>query len=192
MWYAGKQSNLYGLKLPHFAFAAWISDNLTRKFGLDMNNQLQLRVLALIYYSHLFSETYTDDDFLKLLIRAREDVLIPKVIEEINARVTKLDNIDDFCAACYEVTGNIRMKDLDYTVLINIFGNNWGGQNGKELVLLAMEHPPTWISLVYASLTQRAFKKNFVTSVVDKLDKRGKGDEFLKELTTLTRTQVEV
>ena len=158
---------------------------------LDLNNQLQLRILSLIYYSHLFTDSYDEDDFTKLVIRSKEDIIIPKLIEEIKDRIKDIENIDDFCKACYDVTGNIRLKDLDYSVLINILSNNWIGSNGKELVLLSLEHPPTWLSLVYASLTQRSFKKNFIATVVDKLDKRGKGEEFIQSLFKITSEYTE-
>lgn len=185
MWYTGKQSSIYSLKLGHFAFSSWISDNLTRKFGLDLNNQLQLRILSMIYYSKLFTNEFTDEDFNKLIIRSKEDVLIPRLIEEVYEKAGDLENIDDFCKACYTVTDNIRLKGLDYSVLINILNNNWIGANGKELCLLSLEHPPTWLSLVYVSLTQRSFKKNFIASVVDKLDKRGKGEDFINTLANI-------
>ena len=186
MWYTGKQASIYGLKLGHFAFASWLSDNLTRKFGLDMHHQLQLRVLALIYYAKLFTDFFTEEDLQKLIIRCKEEILVPRLVEEVYERVNELDNIEDFCKACYDVTGNIRLKGLDYAVLINVLSNNWIGSNGKELALLSLEHPPTWLSLVYGALTQRSFKKNFITSVVDKLDKRGKGQEFINALSVLT------
>lgn len=187
MWFTGKQSSIYSLKLGHFAFASWLSENLTRKFGLDLQNQLQLRVLALLYYAKLFSDDFDDDEFNKLMIRSKEDVLVPKLVEEVWERAGKLDDIDDFCTACYDVTQNIRLKGLDYNVLTNVVGNNWMGANGKEMALLSLEHPPTWLSLVHASLTNRSFKKNFIATVVDKHDKRGKGEEFLTQFTSITR-----
>jgi len=192
MWFVGKQSNIYNFKFPHFIFASWLSENLTRKFGLDLSNQLQLRILAFIYYSHLFTENYSRDDFDKLLIRSKEDSIVPKLIEEVNSRVTtELKTIDDFCKDCYEVTGNIRLKDFNYQVLLNILTNNWFGDTGKELTILSLEHPPTWVSLVYASLTQKSFKKAFIATIVDKLNKRGKGDDFLTALSSLTVTQAD-
>jgi hypothetical protein len=189
MWVIGKQSSLYGLKFPHFVFANWLSENLTKKFGLDLNNQIQLRVLALIYYSKLFTNNYSNDDFNKLIVRLKEDILVPKLIEEIYEKISdnQLENIDDFCKACYTVTGNIRLKNLDTNVLINIITNNWLGLNGKELVILSLEHPPTWISLVYAALTQKSFNKSFISNIAEKLNKKGKGDDFLKSLIYLTR-----
>jgi len=187
MWFVEKESALYTLKLAHFAFATWLSDNLTKKFGLDMNNQLQLKILALIYYSRLFTDNYTDDDFTKLLVRSQDDIIIPKLLEEVKDQIGDLENIEDFCKACYDVTKNIRLKNLDLNVMVNLVANNWIGNMGKELAMLSLEHPPTWISLVYSSLTQRSFKKSYIAGIVDKLDKRGKGDEFLKALIGITR-----
>jgi len=192
MWYVNKQHNIYGLKFPHFVFASWLSENLTRKFGLDLSAQLQLRVLGLIYYSHLFTDTFTSDDFDKLVIRGKDESIIPKLVEEINEKVTSLNNIDDFCKACYEVTGNIRLKGLDYSVLLNILNNNWYGDSAKELTILSLEHPPTWVSLVYASITQRSFRKTFISSIVEKMNKRGKGEDFVMSLSSLTNTQLEL
>lgn len=187
MWAVGKQNSLYSLKFPHFCFASWLSENLTKKFGLDLNNQLQLRILSLIYYSKLFTDNYSEDDFGKLIVRLKEDIMVPKLIEEVYEKIGELENIDDFCKACYNVTGNIRLKNLDLNVLINTLANNWIGLNGKELVLLSLEHPPTWISLVFAALTKRSFSKNFIGTIVEKLNRKGAGDDFLKALVYITR-----
>lgn len=188
MWYTGNQSTIHGFKLPHFAFASWLSDSITRKFGLDLSNQLQLRVLALMYYSTMFNDTFTDDDVTKLIIRGREDSIIPEIVNEIVGKVGKVNSIDDFTDSIYTVTGNIRVQRFDYSVLANIVNTSWSGNSGKELILLSLEHPPTWISLVAASLTQRSFRKSQVATVVERLSNRGRGDAFLKELKSVTST----
>jgi len=181
MWYLGKQSTIYGFTFPHIAFSTWLSDNLARKFGLDMVTELKIKVLAFIYYSRLSTNSYTEDDMTKLIIRAKEDSFMPDIVKEIYQQVTDLEDVDDFCKACYTVTQNVRLKGLDYIGLINVLSNNWIGSEGKQLVLLATEHPPTWISLVHAALTQKAFQRNYITTLIDKLNKKGKGEDFLKE-----------
>lgn len=185
LWYVGNQSSLYSLELAHFAFSSWLSDNLASKFGLDLGDKLKIRILANIYYARLFTEYPDSDELDKLLIRAKNDSIYPELFRDIYAKVSHddaLNSIDDFCKQCYAVTGNIRLKDLDFVVLFNIIQVNWLGANGKELIGLALEHPPTWISLVYAAITQRTFKRNFVTTVVERLSKRGNGDAFVKAL----------
>ncbi|EKD89714.1 MAG: hypothetical protein ACD_33C00002G0006 [uncultured bacterium] len=180
MWATGKQSSLYSLKFAHIAFTNWLSDNLTKRFGLNLNDNIKLKVLALLYYANLFNNEFNADDLNKLIIRSKEEML-GELIEEVYSKVgNKIGTLEEFCSACYIVTDNVRLKGLDVNVLVNILSNNWMSLNSKDLVMLSLEHPPTWISLVYASLVQRNFKKNYIATLIDKLNKRGKGDEFLK------------
>lgn len=190
-WVMGKQSSLYSLELAHFSFASWLSDNLASKFGLDFGDKVRLRTLASLYYTRMFSNQPDSEELTKLLIRSKRDMVVPELLEEIYEVTKDMQTIDDFCVACFKVTGNVRLKGLDYTVLSNIISGNWLGSSGKELSLLALEHPPTWISLVYASLTQRSFKRNFITSVVEKLSKKGKDQEFVREVEVMSKNQLE-
>lgn len=187
MWYVDKSTIIYGYKLPHIAFGNWLSENLTRKFGLNLNNQIELKILALIYYAKMFTDHFTDEDFTRLTIRLKDEIFVTDLMQDVYNKIEKLEDIDDFCSNCYAVTGNIRLKNLDYTVLLNTLNNNWLGLYGKELTMLSLEHPPTWVSLCYGAITQRSFNKNFIANVVDKLNKRGKGEEFIKALTLNTK-----
>lgn len=189
LWGVGKQSTMYSLELAHFSFATWLSDNLTSKFGLSLGDQVRLRTLASLYYARLFYNDIPDDELDKLLIRTKKNILVPELVKEIHATVGDMQTIDDFCKMCYEVTGNLRLKGLDYVVLSNIISGNWLGASGKELSLLALEHPPTWIAMVYAAITQRAFKRSFITSIVEKQGTRGKDGDFVKQVESMTKAQ---
>lgn len=186
MWAIGKQDTIYSLSFAHFTYASWLSENLARKFGLDLSNQMQLKTLAYIYYTHLFSNKFDDDDFLKLKIRLKSELFTDGLLEEVFEKVDRLETIDDFCLACYKVTDNIRLKNLDKDVLKNILSNNWLGLRSYEMATLAIEHPPTWIALVYASLTHQFYKKTIIGTTVDKLDRKNKGKEFLNDLVLIT------
>lgn len=187
MWYIGERSSLYGLKLAHSTFAGWLSDNLASKFGLDLHAKLLLKVLAMLYYSELFLEEITTDDVVKLKIRCKEDFIPEDVIDDVHSKAGSMKSIEDFCRACYRVTNNIRLQGLDFNTLSTILANNWIGSDSKSLVLLATEHPPTWIAILRSAITHRSYKRSFISSVVEKMDKRGKGDDFLKHYTAITK-----
>lgn len=191
IWFVGKHSKLYSFKLPHIAFGEWLSSNLVRKFGLDINTSLKLKILGFIYYTRLFSnERDNTEELNKLIIRLKDDIVVSKLIEEVYGKIEKLENIDDFCENCYKVTDNIRLKNLDTVVLINTLQNNWFGVNAKDLIMLALEHPPTWISMVYMALIDRLYSKNFVGNIVEKISKRGKGDEFINLIKELKQEYI--
>lgn len=190
LWKTGCYSQVYSLELAHAAFASWLSDNLTHKFGLSLGDNVKLRVLASIYYRRLFTDKVEEDELEKLQIRTKKDLIVPDLLKEIHPIVEKMSTIDDFCEACFEVTQNVRLKGLDYTVLANILSNNWLGALGRELTLLSLEHPPTWVSLVYMALTQRVYKRTFVTSTIDKLGKRGRDQEFVKQIESIVKNKM--
>lgn len=191
LWGVGKQSSLYSFELPHFSFASWISDNLGHKFGLDLGDKVRLRTLAALYYTRLFSNERDSEELNLLLIRTKKDLIVPELLKEIYEIAEDMENIEDFCRLCYEVTGNIRLKGLDYVVLSNIVSGNWLGNEGKALSLLALEHPPTWITLCYIALTQRSFKRSFVTTVVEKHGRRGNDQDFVRSVDIITKNQLQ-
>lgn len=190
-WYAGKESSLYGFRFPHITYAEWLSTNITRKFGLNMAEQVQLFTLAAIYYATLFTENFGEEDLQKLELRLKDQIFASGMIEEVHTRAGTLSSIEDFCNACYTVTDSPRLKGFDKSVLLNTLSNNWFSAGGNELAILSLCHPPTWISLVYASLTSKTYRNSYISKVVEDKNKRGIGQEFIKELEAVVKSQVE-
>lgn len=188
-WAAGKQSSLYALRLPHVAFAEWLSSNLTRKFGLNITEQVKLFVLAAIYYAHQFTDEFTSDDLGKLKLRLQGEVFFPDMIDQVALDAGDLNNTEDFCQACYKVTQSPRLQGLSFGVLTNVLANNWYSTQGSELAMLSLEHPPTWISLVGACVTTKSYRNSYISKVVDGKNKKGAADDFLKGINMLTNLQ---
>lgn len=191
-WAVGKSNTLYGNSLPLLVYGDWLSMNITRVFGLGMGDQVRLFILSAIFYASLFTEKFEEEDKEKLKLKLKKEVFADDLLDEVFAKIDKLDTLDDFCRLCYEVTGNVRVKNLDYVGLTNIVSNNWFGQNANELTLVSLTHPPTWISLVYSALSDRGFRNSFITKISESRSKRGTGQEFVKEMTNLIKSYTEV
>lgn len=188
LWMVDKQSSLYALRLPHLAFAEWLSTNLTRKFGLNITDQIKLFVLAALYYSHLFTNDFGEDDVAKLKLRLQGEIFVESLVDEVAANAGSLNNADEFCSACFIVTQSPRLQGLTLGVLMNVLVNNWFSTQGADLPMLSLEHPPTWISMVGACVTSKSYRNSYISKVVDSKNKRGSGDEFLKDLNALIRS----
>jgi len=186
LWAIGQQSSIYSLQFPREVFSSWLSDNITRKFGLDITSNVRLKVLAYMYYSSLFVDEFTENEFTKVLIALTKNGLPEDIVKDVYAKIENLNSIDDFIKSTFTVTGNIRLKKLDYISLLSVLTNTWLGLNSKELIILSLEHPPTWVSLVYSSLITRSFSKSYIATLTERLNKRKKGEEFLKELLSIT------
>lgn len=192
IWATGKSSSLYGNPLPLLVYGDWLSMNITRVFGLGMGDQVRLFILGAVFYASLFTENFTEEDKEKLKLKLTKEVFSEELIDEVLGKVDKLDSVEDFCRLCYEVTGNVRVKNLDYVALVNILSNNWFGQNANELTLVSITHPPTWISLVYSALSDRSFRNSFISKISETRSKRGAGQEFSKEMANLIKSYTEV
>ena len=188
MWATGKHSAVYAYKFPHLVYGEFVATSLTRKFGLHMGDQIRLKVLACLYYASLFVDKLTQEDLEKLRIRLKNEVLAEDILDDIFKEVDLMTSLDGFGQACYNVTGNIRLKGLDYNVLVSVFSSSWFGLNAKETILLGMDHPPTWCALVYSCLTQRSFKNSGLAKIVEQKDKKDAGKEYLDALVYQSKT----
>lgn len=192
LWAMKRTDELYSFKLAHRVFANWITDTLTRKLHLDLQDQLTIRCCAYIYYANLFTDNFGIDDIEKLHVRVKDDFVVPAMLEKVYRETEGgYTSLASFGESIYTATNNVKLKGLSPAVFIQMVDNNWIGVNGRELVLLSLEHPPTWLSLVYASLTLKNFSRNYIATIVDKFDKRGAGEEFLKSFMMLTRQYLE-
>jgi hypothetical protein len=190
-WVIKETNALYNLKFAHDCFAAWLSETLAKRFGLEPGDQLRIQVLCYIYYATLFQDgKLSQDDVKKLMIKIKSNQFITvDLVEEVFKSLQfKLETAEDLCREMYSVTDNVRLKGLTLGVLMNIVATNWYGHNSKDLVGAALEHPPTWIALVYASLNLRSFKNTYISNVVNKLDKRGAGEAFMREYLSETKS----
>lgn len=188
MWATGKQSAVYAFKFPHIVYGEFLATSLARKFGLHMGDQIRLKVLGCLYYASLFVDKLSDEDLDKLRIRLKNEVLVEDILDDIFKERDLMTSLDGFGQACYNVTGNIRLKSLDYNVLVSILSTSWFGLNAKETLLLGMDHPPTWCALVYSCLTQRSFKNSGLAKIVEQKDKKDAGKEYLDALVYHTKT----
>lgn len=190
LWLEERQTAVYGLKLAHISFAEWLSSNLVRKFGLNITDQIKLFTLAAIYYRSLFTNSFNEEDLDKLKLRLQGEIFVPSIIDEVASIALPLESIDDFCTACYKVTNSPRLQGFSLGVLMNVLTNNWFGTDGQELTTLSLVHPPTWVSLVDASMRSRSYRNNYIAKVVDGKNKKGAGAEFLQAITPLVRLKL--
>lgn len=184
LWYVGKTAEIKDLKFGYIVFSSWLSDNLSKRFGLDMGDTYKIKVLSLMYYHSLFCESLSKDECDKLFIRFKSEFLLSsEMVDEIYAKVgAKLGNAESFCEACYAVTDNVRFKGFNMAVLSTIIANSWFGLNAKENIMVGMEYPPVFVAMIQAALESRSYSKSNLGVLIARLNKKSKGDEFLKAL----------
>ncbi len=165
-------------------FSAWIAENVAKKFLLDPREKVQLQIYAAFYYYSLFLPDVPFDQVMQHRIIATivksTGINASLVVDLVDHFEVPVKSIDEFCKLAQEVCSSIRLAQLNRGILYAILGNTWYASNGKEIVTVALEHPPTWLAMVSMAAQDRSFKNSAVNKLIESLDRRDKGATFVR------------
>lgn len=174
--------------VPASVFASWISEGISHRFALDPLDQLKLSIISAFYYQSLF---YQEDEFDKDTRQKMASGCIrycrgpANIVFEVTDQIGKLGSVTDFCDNVKTIINNPRLTQLNSGLLITILKSSWFGNNAAELLAVSLEYPPTWISLVYTSLTERSFKNANLSKIVERYGKNNADNEFTRSFVSL-------
>ncbi len=192
VWLGANAKSLKAVSaLPMAVYASWLSEAIGRRFALDAREQLDLAIMAAVFYNSQFSDDSELDEQEKnrlagtiaRAVRAKaEDVFKVLDVKPV------IGNVREFCAAAQELTGSIRLKDLNAGLLYDIIGGTWYGLNAREVIAVALEHPPTWIAVLLAAYHERSFKNSALTTITERPSNKDNGGNFLRSVLTLVQS----
>ena len=178
----------YLTKTPMAAYASLVSESIARRYGLDPKDQLIISIIAAAFYSNLFNEqtTLTENQKVSSVPNITAATFAKSdMVFEILDKISSLSNLKDLVDSIKTCTENPRLDDLNVGIIISVISGTWFGTNGKAIVSAALEHPPTWVTLLYSAFTERSFKNSGLSKVVDKY-RGNKGEvEFTRAMKNL-------
>lgn len=184
LWLTQSKNYLRDLSfVPSAVFSSLISESLAKRFALDAKDQLTLAVLANVYYQFLFKEAgkeFTEEEKQKITTVTIKATKAPaNFVFQIIDKIEPINNIEEFCSVCKEVLQNVRIENLNAGLLITILSNTWF-TSGKEIVAVGLEHPPTWVSIVYAALNDKGYKNSVISKIAERYLGNKGGSDFIK------------
>jgi hypothetical protein len=174
--------------IPMSIFSSWISESISRRFALDPREQFNLAILAAIFYNSLFTDEaeITEHEKLRLINSISRSIHASTTdVMEIIDKVSVVNNVFEYCSHAEEISGSIRLKELNPGILYSILGNTWFGTNAKEMVAVALEHPPTWIAILISAFTERSFKNSQISKLTERTNYKRDGDNFVRAVSKL-------
>lgn len=175
-------------KLPIAVYANLIGEYTARRLALDPRDTLTVTVLAAVLYLNLFTDDIevrkTDATHMAQFISNALSIRAPAVFDIIENN-TVIKNLDDFCTVCQEVTQSVRLRDLNSVTLFGMVGSAWYGNNGRELMAVALEHPPTWLSLLKRALTSRGYNNTGLSKFMERGIFRKLAESYPRQLAQL-------
>ena len=178
-------------------YAMWISQLLTKAFALDYKDQTVISIIAHVFYQFLFEENIeeiTEEDIQRLSVHtikatSADSKMVFEYLDKIR-NFGPINNIDSLCFLIKELTDNVRLDHLNTAYLLTLMKSSWFGTNAKEIITVALEHPPTWCALIYTSLVERTYKNTMIATICERFGKRGKADEFVMNYKTLAGSYI--
>lgn len=176
--------------IPMTIFSNWISEAISRRFGLSPKDQLTIGVICSFYYYSLFTNNvdFDEDEKSRIISATVKATRAPLVmVEEILSKLKPMPSIKEFSAVIRELVENIRLENFDEGVLINLVISSWFGVEARQIIGVAMEHPPTWVSLVYSAFTEKSYKNTVISKIAQRyLGPKGEND-FVRSLVSLIK-----
>lgn len=191
-WLSNFQSEMmYNLNFAGVIFATWLSSVMTRGYALNPMERLKLTIFNYYYYCSLFftEPLLTEENKQKVALHTIKAFKAPAVLVfDVFDSVTELTNIDDYCNFVKDklLSDNIRLQNFSKAMLLTYISSSWFGYNAKEMLAVSLEHPPTWISIVYAAINERSYKQSMIAKIVSENNRNKVGDEFTKSFHILT------
>lgn len=178
IWSNSEPTRLMGVSqfLPA-VFGTWIAESIAKRYSLMLNDTMAISVLGAAYYLRLFNreqQAWTESDLvyvsehLQRLFPSKTSESIIDIIHTANFTVA---DIRELCTAIRNVTENIRLKDLDTGVLLTLITKTWFGHYASEMIAVALEYPPAFLTIVHACKSEKLYRTTGINLVIDRIMK---------------------
>jgi hypothetical protein len=159
--------------LPLAVYTAWISENVARRYALDAREQLDLAILSGIFYQSCFmdDDAFSDNDEMRIVkavstaCRCKADDVLA-ILDQVEEPIK---GIKEFCGYVATVVSPTRLGKFNVGLLYEIIKGTWfGSANAKEIVAVALEHPPTWLTVLRSAAGERAYKNSPIYRILER------------------------
>lgn len=156
-------------------YALWIASRLTKRLVLDPAKQNELTILFAYFF---ITRTVRE----KRISEQQYDQFVNKISQLFGYRppevYTVLDplermipeNIQALCQFIATYDDNPKLNKFNQVLLQTVLIGSWfGGPNVKELIAIAVEYPPAFLTLVYRGLSERTYKDTDIAQLANRL-----------------------
>lgn len=191
-WAMGEVTDFIALgELPLKLYLNWVGNMVGRHLAIDPLTQFKVSALAGMYYlSQHYELDLLDQESYQIKMADKVSRAMRSSIEEVRALVqdgSPLYNLEVFVEALRTKTGSVRLEDVSVAYLFNVVGGSWFGNNARELTAIALDHPPTWISILNQSMNDRSYRKAGLSQLTNTLTRAQEHKDFTRSVELLLK-----
>jgi len=160
-------------------FARWLPESIARQFGLDPSVQLDLSIITAYYYFCLYEPSpvaavHERSRFITQTARAVNTNY--DRVEQLLTDVPHIATLRDYCDMVKGKGLSVRLERFEPAIVMQLVAGSWYGNQSREVVGVALEYPPTFMSLVHAAITDRGYFKTRLAEMINR--NFNKGDQL--------------
>lgn len=194
-WAEGNSRDLLTMgDLPMRVFSAILSENVGRRDNLAPEVIEYLRVMSAYYYIGLHHEDLPTDEvamggYARVISRA---VSIPiPTVESVIRDVPHLKDLERYTVVVSQSGMSERLSRHTAAMMMNWLGGMWFGPNATEVAAVSLEHPPTFVAMLYSALIDNNFRKTMIRQITDRIDRRGElAGTFIVNMKNIQRMEM--
>lgn len=173
--------------LPMKLYGLWVADAVSGRYSLDPQEKLRLQILASIFYAGLFYDIHDHWDKNRVAAQVKRALNVDAkfIFDALEYVKQPMNGLLEFVAVVKEAIDTVRLKDFNHGLLYAVLKPTWYGVNNDALVAVALEHPPTWLAMLYLAISDRSYAKTRLTTLILTWDKRDKGRQLEMALAQL-------
>lgn len=191
LWASGAVDRLrLNLEYSEVIFCAWLSEVISKNYALDYKDQIILSIITSYYYQMLFikENTVTESVLQSMAIHTIKTTKAPAdLVFSVFDRIKPINGIKEYCSNVASILENVRVEKFNLVMLLTIIKNSWYGTNAKDIISVAIEHPPTWCAILYTALTEKTYRNCIITRIAERFNKKGEMKNYILGYSSLVK-----
>lgn len=183
-WITHSPKDFLGMgSYPVTIYTRWLSEAITKRLALTPDIQMRVVVICAYFYIRSF---YENADGLNDGEKIKHAQLISRAtyvgIDDILSIIEPLDHPDSInwlINTLKTQAGSTRFETFNLGLLYSLFGNAWFGNNYREIVAVALEHPPTFLTLLAQATDERGYHNTNLGKLAKQYDTKDSAKTFL-------------
>lgn len=167
------------------AFGYWISKSIKIGYNLGLDSELRIMVVAMYYYLYMTSDTDEIEasalyfKISKLFPQSGKDKDVENVLKDTELKPISFDNL---VSNMKSVINTGELSTMGINTVVNILSNSWFGYQQQENIMMATDHAPTFIAMIYTAYNDKAYKNSRLANVLMSQKRNIKMDDFIKRV----------
>jgi len=168
------------------AATLWLSESINSIVMLNPVEKVTLEVILSAYFYKFYLNSPLDkstEEVIRMKV-SKTKLSLPVNNAFITDVFTKLDmsmsNVNELVSNIKNVLNSDKGNMLTSDVIVSAVSNSWYGPGTNETTLVSLENLPTLITLVYAALSDKTYKRSRISTILDKYKRKIDDKKFIK------------